>query len=430
MSERARRQGREVETKDQQPPTTAVPPNSTAPMNRHLLTIWNPSYTTDALHSHVGVLLDWESRSSAGQATDDDVFVWWGKVRSGNRQAPMPHLAEVLAIDASVGADDDSETHLYLTDYRSLFVADIGHITTTDPRTTDGGHVPKYYSDENLNCDCWFHLSDIRSLVRDDLEAVIAELIKLRNTRYNDRPVSLYGGMVDLPLIVSRPDERQFFGEAERDQLANGELWARFDSQQTGVSALEATLRDDHFGNRAWQALDVTARRFIASGERVLRENRRDRWADLSQVIVGYAKAIEVQANLTLREAARSAPDAARRVKIGDSTHMLPECLPLSLGALAKVLRGEEQLVKHLSTALEYGPWFTAEFAAFIDEFAKVRNSSAHGERMESARVIEWRDRLLGVGCESVMGKLAGVRVRSSRINPGGRASTETIRGS
>jgi hypothetical protein len=32
--------------------------------------------------------------------------------------------------------------------------------------------------------------------------AVVEELKHLRNTRYADRPLSLYGGMVDLPLIV------------------------------------------------------------------------------------------------------------------------------------------------------------------------------------------------------------------------------------
>jgi hypothetical protein len=383
-------------------------------MPHHLVTFWNPSYTTDALHAHVSVLLDWDSRNSSGSASDDDVFVWWGKVRSGNRQAPMPHLSDVLALNKAIEAGD-TETHLYPTDYRSLYVADVGLITTVDPRIADAERVPAYYTATNLNCDCWFHLSDIRSIVRDDLEAVITELTTLRNARYNDRPVSIYGGMVDLPLIVSRPDERRFFDEGERDQLADSELWARFDSQQAGVGALETTLRDDHFGIRAWEALDITARRFLTSGERLLRENRRDRWADLSQVLVGYAKAIEVQANLTLRDALRNAPDNARRVKVGDTTRILPDGLPLSLGALSYALGGEEHLGRHLRSVLDNGAWFTAEFAAFLDQFAKARNNSAHGSCIEQEAVIMWRDRLLGVGCESVMGKLALVRVRGAR---------------
>jgi hypothetical protein len=35
---------------------------------------------------------------------------------------------------------------------------------------------------------------------------VIEALGRLRNTRDRDRPVSLYGGMVELPLIATRDD--------------------------------------------------------------------------------------------------------------------------------------------------------------------------------------------------------------------------------
>jgi len=395
---------------------TGTPSPSAATMPLHLVTVWNPSYATDALDAHLQLLLDWDARASAGSAADDDVYVWWGKVRSSQRQQPMPHLDDVVALNAAIDPDALGETHLYLTDYRSLYVADVGLITTNDPRATDAAHVPSYYTTTALNCDCWFYVRDIRSLVRDDLEGVTRELTRLRNTRYADRPVSIYGGMVDLPLIVSRPDNRQFFGEAERDQLADGALWARFDAQQGGVGALEATLRDDHFGPRAWDAFDLTARRFIATAERMLREHRRDRGADLSQVVVSYAKAVEVQANLILREAMRGAPDAARRVKILDATRLLPDALPLTLGQIAHALGGERALGEHLRAVLEHGAWFTNEFAAFADGFAQVRNPSAHGSSVVPREtVVHWRDQLLGVGCESVLGKLALVRGKAKR---------------
>ena len=35
--------------------------------------------------------------SAAREAEDEDVYVWWGKIRSPNRQQPMPHLDEILA---------------------------------------------------------------------------------------------------------------------------------------------------------------------------------------------------------------------------------------------------------------------------------------------------------------------------------------------
>jgi len=374
----------------------------------HLVTVWNPAYATDPLEAHLRVLLDWDAR--AGDTADDDVYVWWGKVKSGQRQQPMPHLDDVLALEGTAG--DDAEVHLYLTDYRSLYVADVHMVTTDDPRLDDRVHVPEYYSKQQLTCDCWFLLRDIRALVRDDLEGVTAELAQLRNARYADRPVSIYGGMVDLPLLVSRPDGRRFFDDAERTLLANGQRWARFDVEQGGVGAWAATLRDDHLGDRAWAALDVSARQFLATGERTLREHRRDRGADLSPVLVSYGKAIEVQVNELLRRVMRHAPAAAQRVKIGDHTRILSEALPLTLGQLSYILGGEPAFGEYLRSALTDGAWFTNEFAAVIDRFAEARNPAAHGAAVDRATVVLWRNRLLGVGSDCVIGRLALVAPR------------------
>ena len=379
---------------------------------QHLVTVWNPAYATNPLEAHLRMLLDWDAEESKGACTPDDVYVWWGKVRSNNRQQPMPHLADVLALEAN--ADDERETQLYLTDFRSLYVAHVLNISAKDPRTTDAPHVPEYYDKQSLNCDCWFALRDIRVLVRDDLESTTAELAKLRNTRYSDRPVSIYGGMVDLPLLVSRPDGRHFFNEQDCELLTDGALWARFDAEQGGVGALEATLRDDHFGATAWSALDPSARRFIAMAERTMREHRGDPAADLSQVLVGYGKAIEAQVNELLRAVMRNAPDAARRVKIKDATRLLPEALPLTLGQIGFALGGEIDLGTYLRRVVENGAWFTGAFPAIIDEFAVARNPAAHGEWVERETVIGWRNRMLGVGVDSVIGRLAAVRAKSA----------------
>ena len=62
----------------------------------------------------------------------------------------------------------------------------------------------------------------------DDTPGVIEALRRLRNTRYHDRPVSLYGGMVELPLIVTSDDGARWF--ADRDFLTGGCLWAERDA--------------------------------------------------------------------------------------------------------------------------------------------------------------------------------------------------------
>ena len=75
-------------------------------------------------------------------------------MRSANRQKPLPHLKEILAIDDVLASDDaeEPELHLYLTDYRSLYVAHLGAIKAED-MSDDEGHVPDYYRAKSLNCD-------------------------------------------------------------------------------------------------------------------------------------------------------------------------------------------------------------------------------------------------------------------------------------
>ena len=60
-------------------------------MLHHLLGVWNPSYENDAMDHHINVLLGHAREARARRATDDDVYVWWGKVRSGSRLTPIPH---------------------------------------------------------------------------------------------------------------------------------------------------------------------------------------------------------------------------------------------------------------------------------------------------------------------------------------------------
>ncbi len=382
---------------------------------QHLVTVWNPRYASDAMEAHLRLLLDWDAKATADTADPDAVYVWWGKIRSAQRQQSMPHLDAILALGAAAAnaADPRDETHLYLTDYRSLYVAEVTAIVADDPRATDGDHVPTYYTTQQLHCDCWFEISDIRLLVKDDLEGVAAELTLLRNTRYNDRPVSLYGGMVDLPLLVARPDGRRYFDERERDLYADRQLWSRYDAEQGGVGALEATLREDHFGAEVWGTLEPSTRRFIAMAERTLRDHRRDPGADLTPVVVGYGKAIEVHTNALLRMAMAGAPDAARRVKLESHTALLPDALPLTIRQLAFALGGEIALGEHLRAVLADGAWLTREFAAILDAFAQeARNPGSHTEVVPRDVVVRWRDRMLGVGGESVFGRLGRVRRR------------------
>ncbi len=368
----------------------------------HLVAVWNPSYANNAMEEHLAVLIEHAERSS-----DDDTYVWWGKVRSPNRQQPQKHLDEMRALDTSLESRGEDGLQLYLTDYRSLWVADVFGIHEGDLPAEEAAHVPGYYKETGLNCDFWFQIADARRLVSDDLLGVIEALKLLRNVHYNDRPVSLYGGMVDLPLFVTRPDGRRFFDVDERGQLTGGRLWAQFDAQEgSGTAAMERELRENMLGEVAWSVLESTARTFIATGERLYRDHRSDPAFDFAPVLNSFSKALEVQVNAVLRRALPKIPHAARLAKLESHTVDLSTHRSLSLGELARAIGGERELNHALSKVLENGAWFTGSLPSILDELREVRNPGTHSLRIDGRTAGRWRDRLLGVGAMGIFVEL------------------------
>lgn len=383
---------------------------------RHLVGVWNPSYEADAMDAHVSLLLRRAREYRAGERDEDDVYVWWGKLRSPYRQEPLPHLDDILAMDDALGGDDDEEgeTHLYLTDYRSLYVAHLGGIAREDMResASERPYIPDYYFDLDRPADCWFQLWDIRRLVLDDTPAVIDELRHLRNLRYHDQRVSLYGGMVELPLIVTRELPARWFDRAVRDQLTDGRHWVEFDAERAGAGEMQRELRENRFGNAAWQRLDPAARGFVATAEQLFRAHRGDAAFDLGTVVVDLAKAMEVQTNAILRRVMSGAGQQLRLVNVDGRTMDVATDGPFGLGDLASIIDGDQPRGEWLKRRLSHGDWFVASLPAILRDLKSARNPSAHGGAVDRERIVQLRDSLVGVGCKGALLDLAQVQPR------------------
>jgi hypothetical protein len=382
--------------------------------DKHLVAVWNPAYDADVMDDHIRILRDLAQRFRSNQVGEDDVFVWWGKIRSVRRQAPLPHLPQILELESQLGEGEAAhETQLYLTDYRSLYVAHVGEITTDDVRLEDDGdHIAHVYLEEGRQCDCWFRLWDIRRLVSDDTVSVVEELAKLRNTAYGDMPVSIYGGMVNLPLIVTRPDGARYFEPDARDQLTDGKYWVEFDAEISGLGSIERDLREHCFGEETWFRLDPGTRTFIATAEKVYREHKTDMALDFSPVLIDFAKAFEVQTNILLRQALAKVPRAARLVNIGGKTIDAATGGPFMIADLIRILSESREINQALKRSISReGEWFTASLPPILKELAEVRNPAAHSVRTDRETVRKKRNRFLGIGCEGDLVRLAKVRI-------------------
>jgi hypothetical protein len=381
-------------------------------MNRHLLTVWNPSYSDSAMDAHLRVLLDWAELRASGKAEPEDVYVWWARLKSPHRDEPLSHAAEIAALQEQV--DRGEETHLYLTDYRSLYVGHLDEITSDDllAETPDeADHMPAYYRGERA--DFWFRLLDLRLLVADDAIATIEELKKLRNPRFHDQPVSLYGGMVELPLIVTREEEPGWF--TRRELLTEGRLWAERDTELRGeTERMGRELRDNLLGREVWAALEPSTRTFLSAAEAVFRARRDDPRFDFTGPAVSYAKAVELELNALLFPALRRhlarLPPLEREVRVEGRLLDLGEAVPhLTLGTVKTLLEHNELVRKHVRGA------FPAHVATLLGSripyvlagLVELRNLAAHSEPVRWETVVSAREEVLGIGQEGLIVQIA-----------------------
>lgn len=383
---------------------------------RHLLSVWNPSYADDAMDRHLEVLLRWAAARREGRSDDDDVYVWWAKLRSPNRQAPLPHAGEVLDLASQI--DAGIETHLYLTDYSSLYVAHLVEVTADnvlDDFPDERGHMPTYY--DQHDADFWFRIWDIRRLVAADPPATIEELKRLRNVRYHDRPVSLYGGIVDLPLIVTRDDGASWF--ADIGALTEGRRWAERDAELKGeTERLSAELRDNLLGKEIWDALESSSRTFLTTAEAVFRARRGDPGFDFSGSAVEVTKAVETELNALVFPALRSilakAPPAQREVRLNDRLLDLGgRVTHQSLGTIQKLL-DHDTTRQPLRTALPHDwRWLEGELPAQLDPVRDLRNPAAHDRTVAREEMGRLRQSVLGIGCEGLLVRIVRAKLRS-----------------
>ena len=386
------------------------------PSTRHLVAVWNPSYASDAIEEHLAVLLRLAAaRRSDGRMADEDVYVWWGRVHSPNRLGRLPNTADVEAIERllSDDASEPPETHLYLTDYQSLYVAELGEIHFGPLPDDERTHVPGYYREQRLECDYWFKLWDIRGLVAGDLPGTIGQLRLLRNVHYQDKPVSLYGGMVDLPLVVTRADEASFFDQDDRDCVTDGRLWAELDAETgAGMLSVERSLRDDLLGESTWTAFDPAVRTFIATAEKIYRDRRSDPAFDFAAVLTPLSKALEVHVGALLRDVSRKLPRRMRYVNVGGRSEDLATYRPRGLHELVEALAGEKERASAIAESVHNGGWFTTQLPAVLEGFRTVRNDGTHELRIDRRVATHWRNQLLGVGCMGHFVELGKVKAR------------------
>ncbi|MGW8283769.1 MAG: hypothetical protein ACWGON_10760, partial [Gemmatimonadota bacterium] len=248
--------------------------------------------------------------------------------------------------------------------------------------------------------------------------ATIEELKRLRNVRYSDRPVSLYGGIVDLPLIVTREDGANWF--ADVGALTEGRRWAERDAELRGeTERLSTELRDNLLGHEIWDALEPSSRTFLTTAEAVFRARRGDPGFDFSGSAVEVAKAVETELNALVFPAVRrvlaKAPPEEREVYAGTSLIDLGSRVPhQSLGTIRHLLARNDAFRKALRTALPHDwRWLEGELPAYLEPILDLRNPAAHEDTVSREQMSRLRQSTLGIGCEGLLVQIVRSKLRA-----------------
>jgi hypothetical protein len=382
-------------------------------MSLHFVSVSSPARGSSTIDAHLAVLFDLAARHGSDAGDPEEIYVWWGGRRAANgAPAPVPPdgSAPTAREPERLG---EGETHLYLTDYRSLYVAQVAELSEDDVLVADRGHVPDCYRGNGGVPDFWLKLRDVRRIVGDDLLAVVEELKRLRHAENGANPFSLHGSATHLPVRVTRTDAEPLFDEKQRNYLTDGRLWAEFDAEVgRGIGTLERELRENLFGDAAWLALDPAVRTLIAAAEKRFREHRDDPAYDFSIVLDCFMRALEAQCNFILRGAVRRATNAARHARIGSRIVDLLRFRPLSLREMARAIRSERDLEIALRTGLDNGGWFTGNLPEIMADLLEVRSPRTRVTRLDRETVTRWRSQLVGIGCVGILVELAATRPR------------------
>ncbi|HSL70049.1 MAG TPA: hypothetical protein VK864_07380, partial [Longimicrobiales bacterium] len=224
--------------------------------------------------------------------------------------------------------------------------------------------------------------------------------------------------MVDLPLIVERPDDRMWFGDD--GSLTDGRLWAEHDAQlRSETDRIGHDLRENLFGDDVWKTFEPGTRAFLASGEASFRGRRHDPAFDFSAPAIAYAKAVETEINTLLfsrlrRFYGKGNPIGRHTTVDGKPMDLGDTVSHQTLGTIINLLQHNEDVKRGIRGAFVHTDvqWLLGELPHYLEPIARLRNPAAHSQRLSQNDAGKLREQTLGIGQEGLLVRIARAKLR------------------
>lgn len=402
-----------------------------------LLILYNPYYESSVIQSHLAIL---KAQGS----------VAFGKVKSKMRapeastkctqtpqesqdtpaQAEPSAPAQILEPPSTTFANEswaqliehtsrDNPIQLFLSDYANLYVCKVTSIAKEQPAKS-----PAYYEQKQLDVELWFLITDMRELVREDFTSVRDNFLANFITLHNNRTFAIYGNDYTYPLFITLKSKHYYF---EQDDPHYHNMFKTPEQIQ-----IRQHLIDYTFGSKLANALLPDSMESLINAEIEYLANRENPLYDCTGIVLLYAKSMEQEIirfyralfGILVEYESTLADVESPLAEITYSVHEIESSVQEWLEGRAKstpALGTTKHLRKCAQQVLEQWKYDKAykldsslskhdisyfagiKLGSFINTLQAIRNPAAHASSPSLTQASTLRERILGIGQESVL---------------------------
>ncbi|WP_163498462.1 HP0729 family protein [Helicobacter suis] len=354
-------------------------------MKDNLLILYNPYYRKDTIEQHLAIL-------------KEKKVVGFGKIYPKNKD--MEHSNQERLQEIYKNTSPSNPLQLFLTDYANLFVAKVERVEKTCSVT-----YPKYYdTNDRLGVECWFVITNLRELVRNDFEKIRdCYLSGFTTPTFQNRRFAIYGNPYVYPLIIQMKEPVNYFEGDYKFYLDVFKSQKFLDTKKYLIELNLGAYADKLHPN----SLDS-----IIYAEIEYQTHKQDPLYDFSPITMRYSKTFEEETYRFIQKLvdflAKENPSIleitwdmqGREFSLRD----LPSNKP-NLGSYKDLLYQLNNTIYGLLQDLPKSRFFIQKtLMETIKTFQKNRNKSAHGnEKALLQETQELRDRILGIKDHSIL---------------------------
>ena len=356
---------------------------------KNILVLYNPYYQKDVIEQHLQIL---KERNS----------VAFGKIKSKLREnSDNPNEEELEAIYDNVSRDNPMQ--LFLTDYNSIYVANVISVKKTRPRIIK---APKYY--DKIDVEMWYIFDDLRLIIKDNFQSIRDNILaNFIATNFNNRTYAVYGNKYVYPMQITMKEEINYFDKDNEDFKYYNNIFKSDLEIQTKQSLINYCFTEDVFNTFAPNSQDN-----LISSEIEYIQNRHNPLYDFSAVVMKYSKIVEEELHWFFKKLfkyliSKNSSIGQIEYSIQGGNYIVEDIFEhkANYGTYKFLLRKNKisnNINNHITQSkIRY--FIQNDIMDFIPIMQKIRNESIHENSATIQECQELRNHILGIGNNSFL---------------------------